>query len=216
MLWSRLMLIATIFGLILFLALIFGDWYQFTSIQVWASRYGFGVAKRQDRLTGLPVSVIFSKFNQQGLLQLPHGVARIFQEEGLIVVRPYYQLFSMRFRTAWPLKGTIDVKTDEEGLLLHLVKRTPWSSALITIMWLGIVAFGTIVFVVLFALDGGFGSVGGVFLALGIVALGILVFAFGLVLLSLAYRLEDHRLMQVYQELKSELTPDDSPYTIQR
>ena len=209
------MLFAATFGSVLFLALIFGDWYQFTSIQAWACRYGFGIARHQDRLTGYSSSTVTDRFNQQGLLQLPHGVARFFQDEGLIVLRPYYQLFSMRFRTAWPLKGTIDVTADEEGLLLQLVKRTPWSSALITMAWLGIVVFGTVIFVVLFALDGGFNSAGGIFLALGITALGILVCAFGLVLLSLAYRLEDHRLMQVYQELQNAITPNHSQTHIQ-
>ena len=196
------MIAAAIFGSVLFLALIVGDWFQFTSLQSWASRYGFGIARRQDHLAVSESSRIFKKFNAQGVLQLPHGVARLFTDQNLIVIRPYYQLFSMRFRTAWPLKGTIDIQQEENRLWLALVKRMPWTSALITMIWLGIVAVGTLVFVVLFALDGGFESAGGFFLALGIVALGILVLAFGLILLSLAYRLEDSRLMQVYGELQ--------------
>ena len=196
------MIAAAIFGSVLFLALIVGDWFQFTSLQSWASRYGFGIARRQDQLPVSESSGIVNKFNAQGVLQLPHGVARIFNDQSLIVIRPYYQLFSMRFRTAWPLKGTIDVKQDDNLVWLALVKRMPWTSALITMIWLGIVAIGTVVFVVLFALDGGFESAGGFFLALGIVALGVLVLAFGLILLSLAYRLEDGRLMQVYGELQ--------------
>ena len=199
------MLIAGMFGSVLFLALIFGDWYQFTSLQSWASRYGFGIARRQDRLTITPSSKVSKFFDKQSALQLPHGVARFFHDQNLIVIRPYYHLFSMRFRTAWPLKGTLDVKQEGDELWLELVKRMPWTSALITMMWLGIVAFGTLAFVVLFALDGGFESAGGVFLALGIVALGVLVLAFGLILLSLAYRLEDSRLMQVYRELQEAL-----------
>ena len=196
------MLIAAIFGSVLFLALIAGDWFQFTSLQSWASRYGFGIARRQDHLRVSESSGIVHKFNAQGVLQLPHGVARLFNDQSLIVIRPYYQLFSMRFRTAWPLKGTIELQQNENHLLLALVKRMPWTSALITMIWLGIVAIGTLVFVVLFALDGGFESASGFFLALGIVALGVLVLAFGLILLSLAYRLEDGRLMQVYEELQ--------------
>ncbi len=147
------------------------------------------------------------QFDSHGLLQLPHGVARFFQEQELILIRPYYQLFSMRFRTAWPLKGTIEVQQVGQELLLELVKRMPWTSALITMLWLALVAIGTLVFVVLFGLDGGFRSFGGVLLGLGIFALGVLVLVFGLVLLSLAYRLEDHRLMQVYQELQDALNP---------
>jgi len=66
---------------------------------------------------------------------------------------------------------------------------------------------GILVFVVMFGLDGGFQSIWGILLALSIVALGVLVVVFGLVLLSLAYRLEDQRLMQVYQELQEALQP---------
>lgn len=201
------MMLAAVFGTFLFLALIFGDWYQFTSLQSWAGRYGFGIARRQDRVATIPVESLIRQFNSQGVLQLPHGVARFFREQDLIVIRPYYQVFSIRFRTAWPLKGTIEVQQEGQGLLLGLVKRMPWTSALITMLWLGIVVLGTLTFVVMFGLDGGFQSAGGVFLALGIVALGMLVLAFGLVLLSLAYRLEDHRLMQVYQELHEVLNP---------
>ena len=201
------MMVAAVFGTFLFLALIFGDWYQFTSLQSWTSRYGFGIARRQDRLAKMPSESLPRQFNSQGVLQLPHGVARFFQEQKLIVIRPYYQLFSIRFRTAWPLKGTVEVQQEGQELLLGLVKRMPWTSALITMSWLGIVVLGTLTFVVTFGLDGGFQSAGGVLLALGIVALGVLVLAFGLVLLSLAYRLEDHRLMQVYQELQEALDP---------
>ena len=205
------MIVAAVFGTFLFLALIFGDWYQFTSLQSWASRYGFGIARRQDRLAQISPKDLLKQFDSHGLLQLPHGMARIFREQNLIVIRPYYQLFSMRFRTAWPLKGTIEIKPVGQELLLELVKRMPWTSALITMLWLTLVAVGTLVFVVLFGLDGGFRSFGGVLLGLGIFALGALVFAFGLVLLSLAYRLEDHRLMQVYQELQEALNPSLKP-----
>lgn len=199
------MVLAVVFGTFLFLVLIFGDWYQFTSLQSWASRYGFGIARRHDRLAKMSAKSLSKQFDSQGLLQLPHGVARLFKDQELIVIRPYYQLFSMRFRTAWPLKGTIDIKQEEHQLFLGLVKRMPWTSALITMLWLGLVAVGTLVFIVMFGLDGGFQTIGGMLLGLGIFALGVLVLVFGLVLLSLAYRLEDHRLMQVYQELQEAL-----------
>ncbi len=199
------MVVAAVFGTFLFLVLIFGDWYQFTSFQSWASRYGFGIARRQDRLATAPSNSISHQFDAQGVLQLPHGAARFFQDQELIVIRPYYQLFSMRFRTAWPLKGTIEVKKEGQELFLGLVKRMPWTSALVTMLWLALVVVGTLVFVLMFGLDGGFQTMWGVLLGLGIFALGVLVLVFGLVLLSLAYRLEDHRLMQVYQELQEAL-----------
>ena len=122
------------------------------------------------------------------------------------MIRPYYQLFSLRFRTAWPLKGTIDVSSEGSQLLLHLSKRIPWSSAILTLLWLLFVIGGTLTFIVLFILDGGMSTVGGVFWVVGITALGLLVLAGGLILLSFAYRLEDSRLMQVYQELLDVLT----------
>ena len=199
------MVMAAVFGTFLFFLLLFGDWYQFTSLQSWASRYGFGIARRRDRLTNTPFKNITRQFNSQGLLQLPHGMARWFQDQELIVIRPYYHLFSMRFRTAWPLKGTIEIQQEDQELLLGLVKRMPWTSALITMLWLALVFIGTIVFVVMFGIDGGFRSMGGVLLGIGIFALGVLVLVFGLVLLSLAYRLEDQRLMQVYEELQEAL-----------
>ena len=123
-----------------------------------------------------------------------------------MTIRPYYHLFTMRFRTAWPLKGSIAIHTGQEKLELMLTKRIPWSSAIITMVWLGIVVFGTITFLIMFGLEGGFQSAGGALMALGIGGLGVLVFGFGLVMISLAYRLEDSRLMQVYQELQEALT----------
>jgi hypothetical protein len=65
---------------------------------------------------------------------------------------------------------------------------------------------GTLTFVVLFTLDGGLSTVGGFFWVIGMAALGLLVLAGGLILLSFAYQLEDSRLMQVYQELLEVLT----------
>lgn len=201
------MILATAFGLLLFLALLFGDWYQFTSLQPIASRYGCGVARREDRELPISIAALHDRFDPQGLLQLPHGMARLFHDERIIVIRPYYQLFTMRFRTAWPLKGTIEVDSErEETLHFKLVKRMPWSSALITLLWLGIVGLGTMTFLILFGFDGGFGSVGEMLMGSGVGICGLLVLAFGVLLVSLAYRLEDQRLMQVYQELRDVVT----------
>lgn len=201
------MTLATVFAALLFLALILGDWYQFTSLRRGTSRYGCVLARHRDLLP-IESARLQALFGQHHALQLPHGVARWFPEQSVIVIRPSYHVFSLRFRTAWPLKGTIDIATDSQqgGLLFTLVKRIPWTSAILTTIWLTFVAMGTLVFVVMFGLDGGFQSAGGVLLALGIVALGFLVLAFGVILLSLAYRLEDQRLMHVYRELQTALT----------
>ena len=199
------MTFAGIIAIILFFALIIGDWYQFTTLKSWACQYGCPLAHRKNTLGGQSVSLISPAF-QTGALALPHGIARWVADRQVIVIRPYYQLFSLRFRTAWPLKGTIDVSSEGSQLLLHLSKRIPWSSAILTLLWLLFVIGGTLTFIVLFILDGGMSTVGGVFWVVGITALGLLVLAGGLILLSFAYRLEDSRLMQVYQELLDVLT----------
>ena len=204
------MTFAGIIAILLFFALIIGDWYQFTTLKSWACQYGCPLAHRKNTLDGKSASSISPAF-QTGALALPHGIARWVADRQVIVIRPYYQLFSLRFRTAWPLKGTIDVSSEGSQLLLHLSKRIPWSSAILTLLWLLFVIGGTLTFVVLFILDGGISTVGGIFWVVGITALGLLVLAGGLILLSFAYRLEDSRLMQVYQELLDVLT--SSPIT---
>lgn len=199
------MTLAGIIAILLFLGLIIGDWYQFTTLKSWACRYGCPLAHRKNTLAAQSPDSISPAF-QTGPLRLPHGMASWVADRQVIVIRPYYQLFSLRFRTAWPLKGTISVSADDGQLLLHLSKRIPWSSAILTLLWLLFVIGGTLTFIVLFILDGGMSTVGGVFWVVGITALGLLVLAGGLILLSFAYRLEDSRLMQVYQELLDVLT----------
>jgi hypothetical protein len=195
------MTFAGIIAIILFLGLIIGDWFQFTTLKSWACRYGCTLAQRKDTLPAHPTHSFSRVFHKGGTLPLPHGIARWIEERQVIVIRPYYQLFSLRFRTAWPLKGTIEVRSEGNQLLLHLAKRIPWSSAIFTLLWLVFVIGGTLTFVVLFALDGGLNTVGGIFWVIGMAALGLLVLAGGMILLSFAYRLEESRLMQVYQEL---------------
>ncbi len=199
------MTFAGIIAIILFLGLIVGDWFQFTTLKSYACRYGCPLAHRKDTLTAHPVHSFSRVFHKSGTLPLPHGIARWTEERQVIVIRPYYQLFSLRFRTAWPLKGTIEVRSEGDQLLLHMSKRIPWSSAILTLLWLIFVIGGTLTFVVLFALDGGLSTVGGIFWVIGMAALGLLVLAGGLILLSFAYRLEESRLMQVYRELLENL-----------
>ncbi|HNP60163.1 MAG TPA: hypothetical protein PKM72_04935 [Nitrospirales bacterium] len=200
------MMFAGIIAILLFLCLIIGDWFQFTTLKSWACRYGCPLAHRQKALDSHPAHPISHAFHKSDALPLPHGIARWVEDKQVIVIRPYYQLFSLSFRTAWPLKGTIDVSSAGNQLLLHLSKRIPWSSAILTLLWLLFVIGGTLTFVVLFILDGGMSTIGGVFWVVGITALGCLVLAGGLILLSFAYRLEDSRLMQVHQELLDALT----------
>jgi hypothetical protein len=204
------MTFAGIIAILLFLGLIIGDWFQFTTLKSWACRYGCPLARRKETLGALSTHSLSHAFQKSGTLPLPHGIARWIEDHQVLVIRPYYQLFSLRFRTAWPLKGTIDVRLTSDQLWLHLSKRIPWSSALLTLLWLLFVIGGTLTFAVLFILDGGLNTIGGVFWAIGMVALGLLVLAGGLILFSFAYRLEDSRLMQVYQELLDALTSHTS------
>ncbi|RMH03189.1 MAG: hypothetical protein D6704_12955 [Nitrospirae bacterium] len=194
------------FACLLALFLILGDWYQFTRLHPFSARYGCRIAQRHDYLPSLSLASLHRCFDSQGILYLPHGIARWIHDQRLIMFRPSYQLYSLRFRTAWPLKGTIEVSSvEDQTLCLRLTKRLPWSSAILSLTWLGLVAGGTLTFVILFARDGGFSTLGGILLGCGVAAGGVLVLAFGLILLSVAYRLEDHRLMQVYQELHEAL-----------
>ena len=199
------MILAGLFGSILFLLLLIGDWYHFTNPRPMSAQYGFGIARRHDYLDDLTSQTLLKRFGKQGTIELPHGFARWFEDQGVITLRPYYQLFTMRFRTAWPLKGTIELHPTDTGVELRLTKRMPWSSSIITMAWLGLVTIGTVAFLIMFGIDGGFSSAGGLLMALGVAGLGVLVLLFGLMMISLAYRLEDSRLMQVYQELQDVL-----------
>jgi len=199
------MLLPGIFALVLVLALIIGDWFQFTTLKPWACRYGCPLAQHKDSLPK-PKASFPRLFKANNTLPLPHGVARWVDERHTIVIRPYYKMFSLRFRTAWPLKGTIDYHFKDDQLQLHLSKRIPWSSAILTSLWLLFVIGGTLAFVTMYAMDGGFGTVGGIFWAVGMIALGLLVLAGGVILLAFSYRLENSRLMQVYDELTAALT----------
>jgi hypothetical protein len=111
----------------------------------------------------------------------------------------------MGFRTAWPIKGSIQVTAAPAHLNFLCTKRIPWSSALLTLLWFLLVGFGTLGFLVTYAADGGLSSFTGVMMGLGTTALGLMVLAFGGLVVVLAYRLENGRLTMVYDELLSAL-----------
>ena len=71
-----------------------------------------------------------------------------------------------------------------------------------TLLWFALVLIGSVTFVIQYAMDGGFASLGGTLTGVAVIALAALVLAFGLVTVALAYRLEDSRLMKVYGELR--------------
>jgi hypothetical protein len=204
-------MLAGLCGTVLFVALVVGDWLYFNSMTVPIRRYGCGIAKLIDRFASSPSALDLHAFDRRGMLQLPHGIARLFPEERHIVLRPHYHLFSTRIRTAWPMKATIHLQPTESGTQVEGVKRIPWSSALLTLAWIITVAVGTIGFVIAFLMNEGFSSFGGVLLGIGVTALGLIVLAFGLIIVALAYRLENQRLTQTYEELRQVLVPTSSP-----
>ena len=118
---------------------------------------------------------------------------------------PELKRFGISFRTAWPLNGVVYYDSLKDTSEIRLVKRIPWSSAVLTFLWFLTVVGGLIAYFVSYAQAGGFTSASGAFLAAALGVLGLLVFLFGLTVVVAAYWLEDKRLMVVYHELRSEL-----------
>ena len=204
------MLLAELFAGCVCVAMVAADWWQFRRLTASAGRYGCPVARAEDILPVEPDQIRSARFNPDGLLQLDHGVARVLPDERRILLRSQPSRFSSRFRTAWPLKGAIEWDREGGALRLRCVKLMPWSSALLTLLWFAVVGIGTLAFVVKFLTGGDGLSLGSLLLVLGVTAVGLLVLVFGLVTVSLAYRLEDQRLMEVYRELRTALTRSTS------
>ena len=199
------MLLAGAFAGILFLGLIVSDWLYFVRLTPDSVRYGCTIAHLQDHLPRLERSALVGRFDDNGALVLPHGIARFFPETNLIGLRPHYRLFAVGFRTAWPIKGSIQVITAPGCVDLLCIKRIPWSSALLTLAWFVVVIGGTLAFLASYAAQGGLSSFSGVVMGLGITALGVMVIGFGALVVILAYRLENGRLTLVYYELRDAL-----------
>ena len=205
------MFVVGLFTTVVVVALVIADWRYFNRLTPPSNRYGCGVARLIDHLPSSSTGLDLRSFDQQGLLQLGHGIARLFPEERHIVLRPQYHLFAIRVRTAWPMKATIHLQPTESGTHVEGVKRIPWSSALLTLAWLLTVAVGTVGFVITFVMNEGLSSFGGMLLGIGVTALGLIVLVFGLVIVALAYRLENQRLTQTYDELRHTLLRASSP-----
>jgi hypothetical protein len=197
------MMLAGFFAGILLIGLIVGDWLYFIRLTPDAIRYGCRVANKQDQWAETALTTLGDRFSPQGVLMLPHGVAWYYPQLSQIAIRPQYRLFSRRFRTAWPVKGLIQLTPHDQSLNALCVKRMPWSSTLMTFLWLALVLIGSLTFVVQYAMEGGFASLGGTLTGVTVIALAGLVLAFGLVTVALAYRLENSRLMKVYDELRA-------------
>ena len=197
------MLLAGLFAGALLLGLIVGDWLYFVRLTPDASRYGCRVARMADRFSSHMLNRLQARVDADGALTLPHGIARYSPDLGQIALRPQYHLFAMGFRTAWPLKGLIHLTPDGQIVSAVCIKRMPWSSAIVTAVWFLLVALGTTGFMIAYGTQGGFDTLAGVMMGAGILGIGLLVLAFGVVTVTLSYRLENSRLAQVYDELKT-------------
>jgi len=199
------MIRAGLFASALFIGLILGDWLYFVQLTPDAVRYGCSVARTQDLWTSSTAATLRDRFTADGVLMLPHGVARFYPELSQIAIRPQYALFSTGFRTAWPIKGLIYLSTDDQVLGALCIKRIPWSSALLTLIWFALVSIGSLAFIVIYTKDGGFASLQGALLGAGLTVGAALVLAAGLVTVVISYRLENSRLTKVYDELREAL-----------
>ncbi|MDE3034351.1 MAG: hypothetical protein KGO52_03200 [Nitrospirota bacterium] len=201
------MILAGVFGALLFLALVVGDWLYFSSTSAQAGTYGCRIAGAPDREPWPTLAEIGPRFDTNGLIRLPNGFAHLFPTERRIVLRSQQGFLPSRFRTAWPLKATLELEPEGRTTRVTCIKRIPWSSAILTSSWFLIVGAGTLTFVVMYLADGGLASLSTILMGLGILGIGLLVLAFGLVTIALAYRLENHRLTLAYRDLRAALEP---------
>jgi hypothetical protein len=199
------MMLAGLFAGLLCLGLIFGDWLYFMRLTPDASRYGCGVARTHDRLTSITMKQLVDRFDAGGFLALPHGTARLYPSQNQIVIRQTYRLFAMGFRTLWPLKGLISLSHEGDALTVLCRKLTPWSSALLTGLWFVLVTGGMVGALISLFVEGELAAPGGIVLALGILGLGLVFLLSGAITVVFAFRLENARLMMVYQDLREVL-----------
>lgn len=198
------MLIAGLFAACLFVALVAGDWWRFSRMTT-AGRYGCPVARAEDTMPEGATHRLTARLTPDGFLFLEHGLIRSFPAERSILLKPRSPHGQARVRTAWPLKGALELDEEAGAVRVRCIKLMPWSSALLTLLWFAVVGVGTLAFVARFLASGDAVTLGSILLGLGVTSVGLLVLAFGLVTVSLAYRLEDYRLMQAYRELRTVL-----------
>jgi hypothetical protein len=196
------MIFAGFFAGALCLGLILGDWFYFMRLTPDASRYGCGIARTYDRFTHATLTQLADRFDAGGFLMLPHGTARFNKDLNQIVIRQKYRLFGLGFRTLWPLKGLISLSAEGDTLAVLCRKLTPWSSALLTGIWFAVVIVGTVGAVISLFIEGEMTTPDGVVLGLGVLGLGVVFLLSGTITVVFAYRLENSRLMTVYQELR--------------
>jgi hypothetical protein len=145
------------------------------------------------------------RFNAEGRLALPRGSAQLCANQQAILLLPDWKRFGLKFRTAWPLNGVLYYRALDMASPAMLVKRMPWSSAILTAVWFLTVAGGVLVYLISYGQAGGFFSAGGVALGVVLAILGLVVLLFGLIVVVSAYRLETKRLLVLYDEFRKSL-----------
>lgn len=209
------MMLAGLFAGALFIGLLVGDRLYFRTLSLDASRYGCRVGRGEHRLDALTPAQIHARFDSSGILALRHGVARLFADAQRILLRPRYPTL-WAFLWIWPMKVTIDLRTEGQSVVLSSTKRIPWCSAILTGAWFCIVGLGTLATLISYAMEGGLSDSGGALMGAGILTLGLFFFFSGLVTVVMAYRMENSRLVLVSQELHEALTGAAPPASMMR
>ncbi len=196
----RRMIAAGLFATVLLVGFIVLDWWYFNRSESQAMRYGCPIGAMTWAVEPMSDVACSRRFGSASVVTISHGWALWFPDGGRILLKPDCRRFASRFRTAWPLKGSVEVQRGPDRTLVVCTKRMPWSSVVLTSLWFLLVGGGSISFLVSFALHDGWSTMGSLLLGVGVLALGLLVLAFGLVTVALAYRIENGRLMQVWEE----------------
>ncbi len=208
------MLAAGAFATALVIGFIVLDWWYFNRPESQAMRYGCPIGALTLDAGTLPDHAWGAAEGASQVRTLPHGWALWFAVGDRVLLKPDCRRFASRFRTAWPIKGSVEVQREDGRARLVCTKRIPWSSAIVTLVWFLLVAGGTLAFLVSFLREGGIASMGSVVLAVGVLAMGLLVVSFGAVTVAMAYRIENGRLMQVWEEWRQALA-DRAPANLQ-
>src|SRR6266542_1619704 len=108
---------AFILGSVIVIVLVVADWVAFTRKASSALTYGMAVGQHHDTVRLRP-----DGFDAEGRLPLPHGAARAYPEHQAIMLDPDWKRFGFRFRSAWPLNGTVYYAGFEGSVGVTLLK----------------------------------------------------------------------------------------------
>ncbi|MFO0774799.1 MAG: hypothetical protein U0172_09055 [Nitrospiraceae bacterium] len=193
------MLAAGAFATLLIVGFVVLDWWYFNRPESQAMRYGCPIGAMTWEAS-TTASAVAPPNDPSRAVTVPHGWVLWFPDVSRVLLKPDCRRFAARFRTAWPIKGSVDIHHEDERTRYVCTKRIPWSSAVLTLVWFLLVSGGTLAFLVSFLRQDGLATMGSLVLIVGVLAMGLLVLSFGAVTIALAYRIENGRLMQVWNE----------------